>query len=175
MTYNISWDGSQTVPILSYILFFCSKIANTITMISMGIIFIFLIKEFMKPESTLKSGYFYLIAFGCGLDTLSGISYWMIAIIETESTFHKIFQNYHDWYYIYAVAFWQVFLSLNRATAVSFPWKHQQFWSSSRLIIGGIIIMLFPVFVRFNSYTAIECRFDQRSENCHLYHTDGEL
>ena len=162
---------TDSYPMLSRVLYGCSIASSGITVLTMAAVCFVMCVEFTKAQSPLKSPYYYLIAFGCGLDVTAGLAFIFTSEYNPKPGFGIAFENYFDWYYHYAIPFWNSFLALNRASAIGLPWKHQQFWKRAKLIIVLLIIGISPFVIRFAAYSKDdECRFNQRKSECLFFH-----
>lgn len=161
----------EEYPMVNDVLHYCSMFCTGITILSLAVVCYVMCMEFIKKQSPLKSPYFYLIAFGCGLDVTAGLAFLLIKEDNAQPGFDLAIENYFDWYYHYAIPFWTTFLALNRASAVGIPWKHQYFWKRTRLITVFAIIGISPFVIRFAAYSSdIKCRFNQRQPDCLFFH-----
>uniref|UniRef100_A0A914NZ53 Serpentine receptor class gamma n=1 Tax=Panagrolaimus davidi TaxID=227884 RepID=A0A914NZ53_9BILA len=72
------------------------------------------------------------------------------------------------WYYSFEVGIWNLFLAMNRATALIFPVKYERYWSYKKLFIYIILILAYPFIV--DSYSFFdECRFKVYSSKCRQF------
>uniref|UniRef100_A0A914Y0X0 Serpentine receptor class gamma n=1 Tax=Panagrolaimus superbus TaxID=310955 RepID=A0A914Y0X0_9BILA len=72
------------------------------------------------------------------------------------------------WYYSFEVGIWNLFLALNRATALLYPTKYERYWSHKKLLLYVFLILAYPFIV--DSFSFFDsCRFRVYGFRCRQF------
>uniref|UniRef100_A0A7E4VQB7 Serpentine Receptor, class T n=1 Tax=Panagrellus redivivus TaxID=6233 RepID=A0A7E4VQB7_PANRE len=174
--YNISmmfYLCHQYGPML-LLLFLNLWFLNGCFIIGQIIQFVFIIfltiELFFKNKTKLKQAYYLILYITYILDTLDNIAWLYDELVNYKvGDIGVAIAQVIVWYYIYSIGTWSFLLSINRFTALGYPWIHSKIWTGKPLYIIFGITSLYPFLVEGFSFADAHCRMYAYADECRTF------
>lgn len=124
------------MPDFNLFLYKTTNIFFTLIMSFSWIILIIFILEFSKNDFVIQNSFYYFFAFFCGIDLIFTFVYFVTNEINNFFGLNVIFENFQDWHFFYVLFIWQLFIAINRATAICSPWQHSLCWKFPQIMVA---------------------------------------